>query len=236
MLAANGVDFSKSDQPVVLPRPDLEELGITYRRIPLLAIGKDIYADSALIIDVIQSRWGKIPTSTADKAYEQWGNAVFQEVLGTIPSAVMTPEFIKDREPIFPLLTRPDFLSLRPSSLAGFKARLREAEDGFLATSRGPFLTGDKISLADIHFIWPIKFAFHNLGVDREPGFGKEAFPKVWKLLDNLPSFSPKVLNADETRSLIHGALDAASGPKVVAKDDPTGFTAGTQVSVESFE
>lgn len=41
----------------VLPRPDLEALGITYRRIPIMAIGRDVYCDSSLIIDVLEERF-----------------------------------------------------------------------------------------------------------------------------------------------------------------------------------
>ena len=39
MLDLAGISYKKCDVPVVLPRPQLESLGITYRRIPLLAIG-----------------------------------------------------------------------------------------------------------------------------------------------------------------------------------------------------
>ena len=51
----------------MLPRKDLEALGITYRRIPLLSVGKDVYADSSLIIDVILEKLATkmVPTSVA---------------------------------------------------------------------------------------------------------------------------------------------------------------------------
>jgi hypothetical protein len=51
VLAGSNISFQRSDQPIVLPRPILEKLDITYRRIPILAIGKDVYADSSLIIE-----------------------------------------------------------------------------------------------------------------------------------------------------------------------------------------
>ncbi len=37
-----------------LPREQLEALGIKYRRIPLLAIGRDVYCDTRLIIDKLE--------------------------------------------------------------------------------------------------------------------------------------------------------------------------------------
>ena len=79
LLEAAGVSYQRCDQPIVLPRKDLEELGITYRRIPVLAIGKDVYCDSSLIFDIVLDKMAKkqVPTSLADKAWEAWGHETF---------------------------------------------------------------------------------------------------------------------------------------------------------------
>lgn len=46
---------------MVLPRPEITDvLGVKYRRIPILAIGNDIYCDTSLIADVLERRF---PTS-----------------------------------------------------------------------------------------------------------------------------------------------------------------------------
>jgi len=43
---------------MTLPRPELSEtMGITYRRIPILAIGRDIYADTSLIVSTLERRY-----------------------------------------------------------------------------------------------------------------------------------------------------------------------------------
>lgn len=221
----------------MLPRPDLEALGITYRRIPLLAIGKDIYADSNLVIDVALSLGkGKLATSPADQAYKEWADVVFNnDILGLIPMEVLTPEFLKDREGIFPLLQRPDVATLRPSALGQFKSRMRQIENGFLAGS-GPFVNGAQVSAADIHMIWPVKWVLETLGLGKEPGFGQADFPKTYKLIESLPSYSPKVLSAEETHKTIREGEYTAQGPTEVAKDDPLGIAKGTKVNVESFE
>ena len=59
LLTASGVPFDRVDQPAVLPRKDLEALGITYRRIPVFAVGKDVYCDSSLIFDLVVEKLGK---------------------------------------------------------------------------------------------------------------------------------------------------------------------------------
>lgn len=235
VLAAAGVQWLRVDQPVVLPRPDLTNLGITYRRIPILAVGKDVYADTSLIVDKIVSTLGKIPTSPADKAYETWGNNLFQEVLSLIPMAALTPEFVKDRLPIFPGLNRPDIKTLRPSGLGSFKQRLREVEDQFLA-SGGPFINGSQLSLADLHIGWVLRWTFKNLGVENDQGVGKAEFPKVWKFIESLPETPHKDISADEAAKLITGGQYTAKGADSVQANDALELKAGTEVTVESSE
>lgn len=237
LLKAAGVDFQKVDVPAVLPRPELEKLGITYRRIPVLAVGKDVYADSALIFDVVNKKLapGKVPTSPADEAYNTWGTTVFNEILSLIPAPVLTDGFLKDRAAVFPFLLRPDIKTLRPSGLGQFRQRLRQVEDVFLAHG-GPFIGGNKLSVADIHVMWPIKWVLNELGAKDEPGVGKSDFPKVWKLIESLPEFGPSVITADEAAKVITAAPYTADGPTSVQPGDPLGLAAGTQVNVEQFD
>lgn len=108
-LAATGTSFVRCDVPVVLPRPQLEALDITYRRIPVAAIGKDVFCDSGLIIDALveleytegSSRDQGLALSKSDKAYEAWGRSVFNDSLPLVPPQALSPEFVKDRETIF---------------------------------------------------------------------------------------------------------------------------------------
>ena len=86
----------------MLPRPTLEKIGVTYRRIPILAIGKDFFADSSLIIDTLQKSFNsKLPTNPADKAFEDFGDSLFKLVLRVIPVKTLDQGFMKDRETIF---------------------------------------------------------------------------------------------------------------------------------------
>lgn len=165
ILTAGGIPYSELTQPPVLPRPDLEDLGITYRRIPLLAVGRDVYADSAAIIDVILNELGgkhKIETSKADKAYEVWGNDTFKTVVPLLPVQALTPQFVSDRETIFPLLAHPERLKAQqPIALADLKSRLAWVEDVYLADRK----EGAPLSLADIHIIWALRWVLQDLGM-----------------------------------------------------------------------
>ncbi|KAH9826658.1 glutathione s-transferase like protein, partial [Teratosphaeria destructans] len=235
LLSAAGVQYQKIDEPVVLPRPNLEKLGITYRRIPLLAIGKDVYADTALIFDVVNTQLapGKVPTSPNDKAWEQYGVTLFTEALGVIPMEALTPEFVKDRETVFPFCGRPDLKSLRPSAADGLRARMRELE-GVL--NQTPFLAGKQLGVADLHVFFVVSWVLHNLGFNKEPGTGQDTFPRVHEVIAQLPKYDPKVLPAEEGLKTIISSDYWAKGPTGIAKDCGLGLKEGQTVSVESYD
>ncbi|KAI1133288.1 hypothetical protein F5Y10DRAFT_85570 [Nemania abortiva] len=49
------IPYSQCIQPRILPRPDVALLGVSYRRIPLLSIGRDVYLDTRLIIQKLEA-------------------------------------------------------------------------------------------------------------------------------------------------------------------------------------
>jgi hypothetical protein len=73
--------FSICQQPFALPRPDLTDLGITYRRVPVLSIGKDVFPDNASFLETMQmllEKEGKaLKEGPWDKALEAWGYVSF---------------------------------------------------------------------------------------------------------------------------------------------------------------
>jgi glutathione S-transferase len=236
VLAGNGIPFRRSDQPVVLPRPILDRLDITYRRIPILAIGKDVYADSARIIEEVQQRHGALAQSPADKAYEVFGAHVFATALHAIPGAVVTPEFKKDRATIFPALLRPDFDELRPSGLAAMRALYRVVEDEFLGASPGPFVGGaEKYALADVHVGWVVQWALRVIGLEKEAGFGREDLPRVYKWIERFPQPRFEDVGQEDVWETV---LNAEYSAEEIGVDegDSLGIKKGTVVSVENVD
>lgn len=84
----------------MLPRPDLAALGITHRRIPILAIGKDIYCDSAAAVDALEGLSSALRSSPADKAFEAYGNSLIGVMLRSVDVDSM-PGLVQDRATIF---------------------------------------------------------------------------------------------------------------------------------------
>lgn len=175
----------------------------------------------------------KVPTSPADKAWKSWGDETFAACLSIIPVQVLSPDFVKDRETIFPALKRPDIQTLRPSGLAEFQSRLSFLENEVLTS--GTYIGGDKLSVADIHAIWSIRWALNDLGAKNEKQLGKDAFPKVWKLIESLPVPKPETLSSEDTIKTIKAA-SLWTQEKPVFKDDPLEISVGTPVTVESME
>ncbi|KAL0259272.1 hypothetical protein SLS55_006777 [Diplodia seriata] len=101
LLHLSDVKFQRVDQPVVLPRPDLQVLGITHRRIPVLAMGKDVYCDTAAMVNVVQRKFHKVKAGAADKAFEAFATNFFEQVIPAVPPKFSNPSFRRDRETIF---------------------------------------------------------------------------------------------------------------------------------------
>ncbi|GKZ38479.1 hypothetical protein AbraIFM66950_010703 [Aspergillus brasiliensis] len=89
-----------------MPRPDLAALSIHYRRIPVLAIGRDIYFDTVLMLEKLEelipgnTLGARDPTQQAlEKMLEKWvENAVIESVVGSLPSTfILNEQMVKDR-------------------------------------------------------------------------------------------------------------------------------------------
>ena len=102
----------------MLPRPELSTLlGIGYRRIPVLAIGNDVYCDTSLVASVLERRFpmakgygtifpprkggGKADTGMI-KAFSQFyvDRMLFGLAAATLKMENMPQAFIKDRKDV----------------------------------------------------------------------------------------------------------------------------------------
>ncbi|EAU84754.2 hypothetical protein CC1G_00273 [Coprinopsis cinerea okayama7 len=99
----------------VLPRPEVADiLGIPYRRIPILAIGNDIYCDTSLIVSTLERRFpasqgfgtlfparnnGGTPDTGLIKAFSKFyiDRSLFSVAALLLPWEKLPPAFLKDR-------------------------------------------------------------------------------------------------------------------------------------------
>lgn len=162
-LTLRGIDYAQCIQPPYLPREDISALGVKYRRIPLMSIGRDIYCDTRLILQKLEERFpdGALGASQPDhkaveKLLESWtiDGGIFMRAAQVIPpeAALMKDtKFTKDREEYTGRSWSEETVrALRPEALAHIRAAFEFLETGFLADGRDWVLKTAKPSLADI--------------------------------------------------------------------------------------
>lgn len=167
----------------VIPRPILRNIGITYRRVPVLSIGKDVFPDNASFIDAMQSllekSGGGLKRRIDDRAYEAWGYRSFWVALPCVPLDLNSKQLQNDRKDLFPLFGRPDYARLQTNAASEVRSLMETVEHEFLKDGE-PWIAGKDCGLADIHAMWMIKWALKTLQLEKSPGLEKERFPKVY--------------------------------------------------------
>ncbi|KAF2681738.1 hypothetical protein K458DRAFT_479280 [Lentithecium fluviatile CBS 122367] len=171
------------EQPFILPRPDLEKLGLKYCRIPIFAIGRDIYLDTRLILRKLEEKFpdgrlgnDKLEDRFVEKLLENAGRGS-SRVLGV-------------RENMFEFF-----------------------ETTMLADGRKWALKTEKPSLADIEAIWPLDWLVSLERSMPPHFVPEERFPKVYAwiarvraTLDEAKSSAPKTGGVDSGDPLGIGA------------------------------
>jgi hypothetical protein len=149
-----------------MPRPDLALLPVSYRRIPLLAIGRDIYLDTRLILRVLESLPSSSPplgaTSPADMFTEQLlqrymvEGPVFAMAAGLVPvEFVQDPTFKKDRRGMLgKTWEREELEEGRAESLNYVRGMCAMLEETILKDGRDWVLGARGPGMADIEGEW----------------------------------------------------------------------------------
>jgi hypothetical protein len=242
LLNLTNLPYKICEQPFVQPRPILTDLGITYRRIPVNAIGKDVYVDNRPFLDAILNIFSDEPgvknlvRSKHDNAYEAFGYRMFWNLLDILPDTVYNETMINDRKDLFDGLSRSDYRETRPSNIEAFKQFLDVIENEFL-TGDEPWIAGEKPGVVDLQAVWIPKFTMETIAYKNMDGqgMGEERYPKVHKWLkrfvDHVPENEPEKLEGDEASKRVLNQGYAA-GQIGVKEGDVTGLMGGEMVDV----
>jgi hypothetical protein len=143
---ASLVQFLSTDRPFsfkvspILPRPELSDLlGIAYRRIPVLAIGNDVYCDSNLIAAELERRFpdrgtlfpprkqgGRVDPGLIKLFSQHYVDlALFPQGVSLLPWGKFPENFIKDRSEVFVLELLPAHLLEVLNPCAQFRQEIR---------------------------------------------------------------------------------------------------------------
>jgi len=190
ILLLKGIPHKRVKVSYMLPRPELSSLlGIAYRRIPVLAIGNDVYCDTSLIASALERRFppsangygtifpprkggGKTDTGMV-KAFSHFyvDRMLFGLAAATLDMGKMPEAFIKDRRDYGLSVNLED----RSKIISALSTHLALAEEQ-LADGREWLFDTELPGLADIsvHFLysWIQPFALEGL-------FDAEGIPRV---------------------------------------------------------
>jgi len=241
----------------MMPRPDVAKLGINYRRIPLLSIGRDVYLDTRLIIEKLEQLPGRPKLGAANnnervterllQAFNIDGgifNYCFQALPTDLP-LLQDPAYYKDRGDYIGFdVTKESLIRNRADAIAELRGAFDFLEKTLLADGREWALGTDGPRLADIEAIWPFHWLTGLPGALPQETFSPVTYPKVYSWVAR---FQKAVSDAKKTYGRAKGisgeeAFRAITSspyneqPGAIDESDPVvaaeGLKRGTQVTI----
>lgn len=236
--------------PVILPKPDVMPLTGGYRRTPFLQIGADIYCDTALITQVLESIHPLpklVPSEHAAAVFAmaQWADttlfwasatfvmqpAGFQSLFGNMPEAAVKA-FVEDRKAM-----RAGGTGLRtplPEATSTLHVFLAQLERQF-ATGEHIFLFGAQPTVADFsvyHCLWFIRRATAVAGI-------LDAHPEVVAWMHRIAAFGhsqAQPMTPAEALDIAKAATPRALTDTHAPFDDRYDLPKGTRVMVAAVD
>ena len=250
-----GIKYSHCRVLNRLPRPVLKELNVNYRRIPVCAIGRDIYCDTRLIIEKVEALISENRLGATSpyqrgisKLLETWtiDGGPFWRTAQLIPDntpLTTDPEWLADRAEMSGRKWDAKVMAEgRPEALAHARMHFNLVEQALMGDGREWVLGTEKPTLADIHGIWPFDWALQPYMVEYLPKdvISEEVFPKTWAWVKNFNAAyqealrrngEPEMLSLEETVKRIEGA-EYFEADGQVDPADPLRFEKGQIVDV----
>lgn len=225
-LALKRIIHDKVNVSPMLPRPEItERLGVIYRRIPILAIGNDVYCDTSLIVSVLERRFppsqgygtlfpkrknGENADTGLIKAFSTFyaGSTLFPPTANLLPWDKIPETFLKDRSALrgAPIDTKA-MAAHAPISKSTLSSHLLLVEEQ-LNDSREWLFDTELPSLADVsvHFV----FAWGRSFKGTDSLFDAKRIPRTIQWIDRMTEFIKEQQASQRAPAKLHG-LDAAN-------------------------
>ena len=163
--------------PSMMPRPLLKDnFGLTYRKIPVLTIGRELYCDTSLIVEALEHFFpasegyqSLYPSAADGRSYRPmtrgfasyWTDRpLFRATTGLIPASVWRTSFGKDRAGLIGHALDPDKLEKKlPENLLRLDMQLSMLEPLFDDTETSPWIFSTRSpSLADVSVYYQLSW------------------------------------------------------------------------------
>ncbi|KAH7381594.1 hypothetical protein BKA66DRAFT_418954 [Pyrenochaeta sp. MPI-SDFR-AT-0127] len=258
-LWLRGIPYDECIQPPVMPRPDLEAINVGYRKMPLLALGKDVYCDSRLIISKLESLYpeSNLAPKTAGEAgtrklFENYciDGGVFANAVKLIPYWVeagflQNEVFLDDRQKLMGgrRMTAEAMEAGRPDGLQHLRQVFELLESTFLADGRDWVLGTEEPSLVDIDAVWPFEWLIvdqHMKGSLPEAHISANIYPKTYawvrRFMDviekkKMAHSKPTTLDGEAMSERVLSATSSIDEIGIIT-DDPLAIKHGDEIEV----
>jgi len=231
----------------------VKALGASYRRIPLMSIGRDVYCDTRIILQKLEKHFPNSTLGASDpdgralqKLLEIWAidGGIFNRAAQLIPSTMPLlndPKFTKDREDFSGRSwDKNQIEAFRAEALAHIRGGFTLLETTLLADDRDWILKTEKPSLADIEAVWPFDWLVGLKGALPCELISEKQFPKVFawierfnKAIKAAKASAPKPTTV-KGEAALQRITNARFADAEVAVDehDPLGLRQGEEVEV----
>lgn len=213
-----------------MPRPDISALGINYRRIPICSIGRDVYLDTRLILQKLETLPGVERPRLGAETGEHRAIERLLEIMsvdgGPFPwAATLLPAdlpiwqdkaWTDDRASFFPggklAAPRPD---ARAEAVANLRGVFELLETSLLADGRNWLLGGDAPRLADIEAVWLLHWLRGIPGALPREHLSERQFPKVFAWIERFD----RAVSAAAAAAAAAGSGGGAQAPEVSGEE-----------------
>ncbi|KFA66436.1 hypothetical protein S40285_09896 [Stachybotrys chlorohalonatus IBT 40285] len=178
----------------MMPRPDVARLGISYRRIPVMTVGRDVYLDTRLQLpklEALHPSLAKLGAESADQQALQHllstmiiDGGVFESAVQLLPTdlpLLQSEAYYKDRSDYIGAKLSPDSMQKRrPEALTKIASSFKFLEATLLSDGRDWILSTESPSLADIEAVWPFHWLIGLPGALPSDTFSEKVYPRVY--------------------------------------------------------
>lgn len=247
-----------------MPRPVLDRIGVHYRRIPVLAVGRDIYCDSRCMIEHLERLYTETSRLGSKDGYgrgiervlETWAfdGGLFMrtaQIITPDASLVQIPAWLEDRSEL--IGTRFDASGLeavRPDALAHTRLHLQIIEKDFLSDGRKWLIGGEEPGLADVHVLWIFDWMLRpadRMGMKHAYPWllNQHNYPKTFAWVDRMEAAfqdarakngAPKEISDDEAVELIEKSKFWEPDRLPIDHDDPSGLRRGDKTDLIALD
>ncbi|KAL6710513.1 hypothetical protein ACN47E_008561 [Coniothyrium glycines] len=249
-LALRGIEYALCDVPITMPRPELALLPVAYRRIPILAVGRDVFLDTRLILRKLEALFPSPKPLAATNPHDAFitglierhliEGPVFAIATGLIPVEIATESTFNDDRKGFlgRNWTKEELEEGRGECLAYVKGLFSFLEETILQDGRDWILKGNGPSIAEVNAVFLLEFLI-DLQLPAEH-VSDQRYPKTFAWIaryqaarDQAKSSGPEptVLDGAAAAKQIH-ASDFVESALSVDADDPLGLKEGAEVEL----